>query len=96
VLGFWIGFVGIVMGLLGALVSLFPPKDKQIKIVSTTAFIVSSVLLVALLWIKATDDVNEKEATAASALESRAILLQTQKEFRDFRGEVVEAAKQAE
>src|SRR5437870_5192872 len=86
------------MALLGAWLSVNPlrPDQKQFKIVSLTAFGVGSVIMVVLLWIHANDNAKEKQDASNAQQESRAILVQTQKEFRDFRGEVVEAAKRGQ
>jgi len=38
---FWIGVAGVAMGLLGAVISLHPPKDKQWKILSWSLLVCS-------------------------------------------------------
>lgn len=94
---FWIGFVGVLMALLGAWVSVSPPKEeqKQFKIIALTAFAVGSVILVVLLWIHTNDNAKERRETAEAQRHSNELLAQSQKEFREFRTEVVSAQKEA-
>jgi hypothetical protein len=93
---FWIGLIGVAMAALGALVSVIPPKERQFRILSLTAFGVGSVLLVVLLWIHANDNAKEKAEATNAQRETRIALIQAQKEFRDFRNEVNDATKRAQ
>src|SRR5437764_1704710 len=93
---FWIGVICVLMAVWGGVISVHPPQERQSKIVSGTVFGAAGLLLIALLWIHTSDNAKEKQEAATVQQESRAILIQTQKEFRDFRGEVVEATKRAQ
>jgi len=91
---FFIGFIGVLMAAWGAVVSVRPPKEPQFKIISLTAFGVGSLILVVLLWIHTNETAKEKQDAAQAQQETRATLVQSQKEFREFRGEIVNAQKE--
>jgi len=91
---FFIGFIGVLMAVWGAVVSVRPPKEPQFKIISLTAFGVGSLILIVLLWIHTSDNAKERQAAIQTQQETRATLVQSQKEFREFRGEVVNAQKE--
>jgi hypothetical protein len=91
----WIGVVGVFMAALGGFASVYPPQERQHKLIYGTAFGTAGLLLVALLWIHTSNNANEKQQAAEAQKETRATLLQSQKEFREFRGEIVLAQKES-
>lgn len=93
---FWIGVVGVFMAALGGFVSVYPPKERQHRIVSAVAFIAGGIVLIALIWIHTGDAAKEKQQALDAQKEDRVTLLQSQKEFREFRDRVSEIEKKAE
>src|SRR5438128_41225 len=93
-----VSMAGLALFLLivGAIVGVHPPEDKQWKIVSVTAIVAAGVLLFALTVIQAIDRNTEGAEAKAAQQKLQDSLNHTQTEFRDFRTEVVNVRKEAD
>jgi hypothetical protein len=77
--------------IVGAIISVKPPEERQWKIVSATAIIAAGVLLFALTVIQATDRATEQAQAKTAERQLQDSLNGSQKEFHEFRGEIVKA-----